>query len=214
MGGRQAKLSNASLVASLSKETGFSEGQIQRFYCRFRTLDGDHKGYLSAFDLLRLPEFCVNPLAERIVLAMYREARVEDYPATGEERVGSEKIVLMEDIRISFECFVRAFARFRATDVRKEDDERYATVQGKMLFIFRMIDVHNDGVITMSEVFSLLKTLSPRVPDADLHRFAAEFFIEASKTGSIKETIAVEDFCSGNDRERLVEDLYFRFPQS
>jgi calcineurin B family protein 2 len=215
MGARHTTLQDQNFIAELAHETGFSTNQIQRFYGRFQALDKDKKGYLSGFDLLQLPELGVNPLAERIVLAIYRETRSDDFLELhcrpDNRHPGAERNPLMQDIRIPFTSFVRAFARFRATDVSKNTNELYATVTGKMLFLFRMFDLTNDGAITMSEVFSLIKTLSPHISDEDVEKFSAEFFIEASADGLVKETITLQDFCAGNDRTRLVKDLYFRF---
>ncbi len=213
--GRSHQLTDEEQVNLLCKETGFSETQIQRFYDRFVTLDKGRKGYLAAIDLLRLPELGVNPLGERIVMAMYKE---EQAPEVRDEqgRMQSARRVNLEDVRIPFRSFVRCFARFR--HLNSAGDNPYSTVEGKLRFLWRMFDIMDDGRISIAEIFALLKVLSPKVSDEDLVRFSQEIMMEATpgdftttSEWEYLEEIRFSTFCSGNDRERLVKDMYFRF---
>ncbi len=222
---RSHELKDKEQVKELCDETGFSEKQIQRFFDRFVMLDKGKKGYLSSYDLLRLPELGVNPLGERIVMAMYKE---ETAPMVRDRQTGHlspSRRINLEDVKIPFRSFVRCFARFRHMSSSGGDSSHpsapspaYNTVEGKLRFLFRMFDIMDDGHISIAEIFALLKVLSPKVNDEDLIRFSQEIMMEATPKEFAStheweylEEIRFKDFCSGNDRERLVKDMYFRF---
>lgn len=45
----------------------FSQAEVEALYRRFRSLDRGLKGYISAEELLAIPELSINPLAQRVV---------------------------------------------------------------------------------------------------------------------------------------------------
>ncbi len=208
--GRSRKLENSEELPRLRQETGFSERQIHLLYARFLRLDKGNKGFLNSYDLLRLRELRNNPLGERIVLAMAKEEEDEE---------GSDTIpVDLDNARITFRGFVRSFARFRPLDkdATGEDSNLYS-VEGKLLFLWRLMDVKGDGRVTIAEVYALLKALSPDVGDDDLIRFSQEIIMEAR--GPREERVEAENldeitfdrFCIGNDKESLVQDMEMNF---
>lgn len=59
----------AALVTSL---------EIQSLFARFRALDRRHKGYISADELLSVPELAINPLAQRLV-QLFENCNFKDF---------------------------------------------------------------------------------------------------------------------------------------
>ncbi|KAG1672235.1 hypothetical protein FOA52_002936 [Chlamydomonas sp. UWO 241] len=43
------------------------QDEVEELYRRFRTLDREHKGYLSSDEFLAIPELSINPVAQRLV---------------------------------------------------------------------------------------------------------------------------------------------------
>ena len=60
-------------INKLTRETGFTLGQLDNLHCRFEKLDINKNGYLEREDLLSLPELNVNPLSDRIIHAFFSE---------------------------------------------------------------------------------------------------------------------------------------------
>ena len=60
-------------INKLTRETGFTLGQLDNLHCRFEKLDINKNGYLEREDLLLLPELNVNPLSYRIIHAFFSE---------------------------------------------------------------------------------------------------------------------------------------------
>ena len=186
MGARQGKLLvDEALIETLTKETGFNESQLQRLYHRFNQLDLGNKGYLAAKDLLRLPELETNPLAERLILAIYKERFDSD------DTAGNVIVPPVYEVKIPFSSFAKSFARFRWTHEKPEKNNKYSKKEAKMHFIFRMFDVNEEGKIGIREIFALLKTLSPNVEDEELVRFSEEILVEATTGDSATVRIVV-----------------------
>jgi Ca2+-binding EF-hand superfamily protein len=47
--------------------------EIESLYKRFRSLDRGRKGYISAEELMSIPELSINPLAQRLVRNICRQ---------------------------------------------------------------------------------------------------------------------------------------------
>jgi Ca2+-binding EF-hand superfamily protein len=47
--------------------------EIESLYKRFRSLDRGRKGYISAEELMSIPELSINPLAQRLVRGCLQE---------------------------------------------------------------------------------------------------------------------------------------------
>ena len=60
-------------INKLTRETGFTLGQLDNLHCRFEKLDINKNGYLEREDLLLLQELNVNPLSDRIIHAFFSE---------------------------------------------------------------------------------------------------------------------------------------------
>ena len=56
----------------------FSQTDIQNLYKRFLKLDKDKKGFISPEELLAIPEFSLNPLAQRLV-SIFENVNFKDF---------------------------------------------------------------------------------------------------------------------------------------
>ena len=108
-------------------DTGFSEAEIHMLYRRFTSLDHDKDGLITAEDLLQIQDFCLNPLAHRIIFAMFREQDhdVKRTLTVQQELSDPTRNVALENIMIPFESFVRTFARFRVYHDAQVDVQTY-----------------------------------------------------------------------------------------
>lgn len=67
MGSSTSKLRSED-VEELVEKTHFTPKQIKHLYKRFQRLDKTHKGRIGADELLSIPELCINPLVDRVVV--------------------------------------------------------------------------------------------------------------------------------------------------
>jgi|EP00769_Ergobibamus_cyprinoides_P004517 serine/threonine-protein phosphatase 2B regulatory subunit len=67
-------LLSASDLEELQLASNFTQNEIKRLYKRFRRLDKDGSGTISAEEFLMIPELCMNPLANRVI-AIFDENR-------------------------------------------------------------------------------------------------------------------------------------------
>ncbi len=58
---------NVSQLEQLSKETNFTQVEIQRLYTRFQKLDKDNSGSIDKHEFLALHQIKSNPLAQRLI---------------------------------------------------------------------------------------------------------------------------------------------------
>eukprot|EP01134_Creolimax_fragrantissima_P008477 CFRG8477T1 len=65
-GGTAARLTDSD-IAELRVQTEFKPNQLRLLYKRFKRLDKENKGFISADDMLSIPELAMNPLAARII---------------------------------------------------------------------------------------------------------------------------------------------------
>lgn len=185
-------------LRKLTSETGFTENQIHRFYDRFLTLDRGQKGYLNSDDLLALDDLLLNPMGDRIILAMYREDQ-------------SANLSHGKEVMIRFENFVRCLARFRPLD----PNNKYCSVEGKLQFFFRLLYIsdHNNEEVSASEIFDLLKTLmslsNRDASEEDIQEFCQLIPEEAG--GKENGNLTFRQFVSNPENQALVSRLFFRF---
>lgn len=59
---------SAVLCCAFQNCTG-TQPEVESLYKRFRSLDRARKGYISAEELMSIPELSINPLAQRLVRA-------------------------------------------------------------------------------------------------------------------------------------------------
>ena len=120
MGCRESKQTlNGKIAYDLAEETGFTIPQLQRLYDRFLSLGAETKGlsedqkpHLASADLLKLSQLAENPLAERIILSMYKERLPDDYYNLDVEvDEGILARLPFDQIQIPFDSFAKAFAR-------------------------------------------------------------------------------------------------------
>ena len=52
----------------------WKQEEIEGLYKRFRSLDRGHKGYISGDEFLDIPELSLNPIASRLVSALFSYA--------------------------------------------------------------------------------------------------------------------------------------------
>merc|ERR1719397_810850 len=110
-------------LQNIRDETGFTMGQISRLYDRFVKLDGGAKGYLDREDVLNIPELSINPLADRIVHAMFTDrANVQDLD------------------KLQFQDFVRVLSHFRPIS-KNVEKVKLNSKTDKLKFSFRMYDL-------------------------------------------------------------------------
>lgn len=191
------------LMKRLTSETGFTERQIQRLKARFNDLGGKKTGYLTSEDLLKISVFCRNPIAPQIIFAIYKErfdpsAIKVDLPQ-------------FEYIRIPFESFVKAFARFRPLDRDPESENKFNTYEGKCLFLFRILDINEDKVVRISEITDLLKSLAPFEKPEVIERTGQGLIMEWQKEmNNANIAVSFRDFVRSETVRRIAKSLYFQ----
>lgn len=84
-------------ISELQEMSGFCREDIQKLYKRFVKLDSKGYGSISKDDLLRIPEFAINPLRDRIL-------RIFDFE---------------EQDRINFTQFVKGLAVFNPSAAKE-----------------------------------------------------------------------------------------------
>jgi hypothetical protein len=57
------------VLLATSKTCTGTQPEVESLYKRFRSLDRARKGYISAEELMSIPELSINPLAQRLVRA-------------------------------------------------------------------------------------------------------------------------------------------------
>ena len=193
---------NPMLLKHLQDETGFTERQIQRLKARFDDLGGRVKGHLAPQDLLKIPIFRVNPIAPQIIIAIYKE---ELDPAATHVDIPD-----FFELRIRFDSFVKAFARFRPMECDHRSESKLNSYEGKCLFLFRILDINEDKILRFSEISDLLKSLTPFETDANINSFTEDLIMEMKEELKIEgNTISFNDFIRSETVRLIVKNLYF-----
>lgn len=55
------------VLLALTAPSSGNQPEVESLYKRFRSLDRARKGYISAEELMSIPELSINPLAQRLV---------------------------------------------------------------------------------------------------------------------------------------------------
>lgn len=123
----------------LEEKTGFTREEIRKLYRRFKTLDRTACGTIGKDDLLRVPEFAMNPLVDRVV----------GYFGFGPE---GDKLSPQREIktRINFPDFVATLALFTKESLTRDE---------KLENAFPAFDLNADGKLSRDEFISLLQEL-------------------------------------------------------
>ncbi len=182
-------LANGALVLfSYSRITLFSVSQVTqeelvRLFRKFRKLDTDKSGSLSAEEFMAIPELEHNPLVRRVVSTF-------DANRSGE---------------VDFIEFIQALTIFAKPPGEKAAEEE------KFRFTFKLYDVDSDGFISNADLFQILKAMvgsnlnevqlqqlvdrTMRQGDKDLDgKLSYEEFLGMVKTQDIGEKLKLEGF--------------------
>ena len=126
------------------EETGFQPGEIKKLYARFRKLDRKGRGFIRREDLLKIPELAMNPLVHRII-ALFRPS----------DAIAKDAGVW----QINFKEFLKALSVFSEN----------GNIEAKAKFAFRVYDINQDGFISQTELFEVMKTMvGDNVDDTEL----------------------------------------------
>lgn len=163
-------------IETISKETGFSSGQVKRLYNRFTNLDKDNTGYLTKSSLGRIPELHVNPLRDRII-----DVLISDYGSNNQ---------------LNFRQFAKVLATFRRK-TSKHDEMGTNSREKKLKFIFDVYDRDKDNKISKAELMSILGLLvGANLPEEQLNAIAERTIIELGPDSEIEAGISYEKFCN------------------
>ncbi|CAI9717962.1 B homologous 1-like [Octopus vulgaris] len=122
-------------IATLMKETGFTEDELNKLRLRFSQLDIGKKDFLVRADFLRIKELTINPLGDRIVHLLFNYAKSD---------------------MMHFKQFAKILAIFRPID-RNTTEKSVNGKKRKIEFIFRLFDLDGDTIITTNEVANILQ---------------------------------------------------------
>jgi calcineurin B family protein 1 len=172
--GNSSDLLQRSEIEVITKETGFSSGQVKRLYARFNSLDKDKTGYLTKNTLVQIPELRVSPLRDRII-----EVLISDYGTDG---------------RLNFRQFANVLATFRRKN-SPSDDIGPHTRENKPRFVFNVYDRDKDERISKDELLSILSLLvGANLPEEQMNAIAERTIAELDENGATT-GITYEDFC-------------------
>merc|ERR1712189_108836 len=144
----------------ITKKTGFTNPQIQKIHERFVQLDKGDKGYLSRNDLHAIPEFAINPLAERIV-DIFMPATVNN--------------------KCDFRQFCRILAHFQPTLPDTPDKMPNSSVN-KVKLVFHLFDSNHGGTISKTEVLDVLRYMvGTNIGGDNLSQIAERVMVEACR---------------------------------
>merc|ERR1712147_29782 len=159
MGNTVAKVPEAD-CSEVVKVTEFTKSQVQKIYERFLQLDKGAKGYLSRDDLSAIPEFAVNPLAERIVDIFMPAAK---------------------DSKCDFVSFCTVLAHFQPT---KSDTPEHMPNSGvnKAKLVFHLFDSNHGGTVSKTEVLDVLRYMvGTNIGNENLDAIAERVMVEACR---------------------------------
>lgn len=133
-------------------ETTFTPTEIKRIYKRFIALDTFKRGYVTASDLLTIPEIDKNPLGERICKVF-------------EQRSGEDSLTMVD-----FKEFVKAMSTFHTKPDYPGVDPRETELQ-KLKFLFKVYDHDGDGLLSSEEVRAVVKKIvGTNIDETHLHQ--------------------------------------------
>lgn len=189
MGNRSSSLLQRSEIDSISKETGFSSGQIKRLYDRFSALDKDNNGYLTKNVLIQIPELRVSPLRDRII-----EVLIADYGTDG---------------RLDFHQFATVLSTFRRKN-SPSDDVGPASRDNKLRFVFNVYDRDKDNKISKSELMAILNLLvGANLPEEQMSAIAERTIAELDEAGLTG--ITYDKFCATLAKIDIEDKMSMKF---
>ncbi|CAK8693178.1 calcineurin B homologous protein 1-like [Clavelina lepadiformis] len=174
-------------ITAIQQETGFLPNQIIRLFSRFTCLDKEQNGFLTRDDFSRIPEFAINPLAQRIVDTFFVES--EDH--------------------LNFRQFMRTLAHFRPC-TPKTPHEALNSRDNKLRFVFSMYDYDHDNKISKEELLQILKLLvGSNISKEQLSHIAERTLLESDKNND--RNITFDEFKTVMSRTEIDHKMSVRF---
>lgn len=163
----------------------FTDRELRRMWKRFKQLDHGKSGDITMDDLLSIYELSLNPMVYRIFTLF---CNVSPFSDDTDEAV------------ISFPNFVRTFSVFHRDTVAEE----------KKKFLFRVFDVSQNGVISASDLFYILKMmLGENISDENLGELVSLVLSEV--VGSTNGVIQFPQFADLIDDKEIMDLFSFSF---
>lgn len=190
MGSKSSSMLGDAEIQQISEQTGFLPSQIEKLYTRFTHLNRSSDGFISRSDLMSIPELAYNPLCDRIVHMFFADCNNE------------------ED-RIDFRQFMLVLANFQAAKSTNNNNDKLPRVsrndskntqvsshrgsngndvpklrssrglREKLLFVFKVYDVDNDGLISFNDLRNILKMMvGNHIEELQLDKIATRAFVE------------------------------------
>ena len=160
-------------VKDLANRTCFTVEQVERLYRRFKFLDRDNSGTLSPAEFLAIPEFSMNPLNNRTLALFQLRQYLNDCHSKGcqifpedsqREHQGSFPLCEAYQIRdffhslekneisnleVDFISFIETLSIFSPN----------SSIDDKVHFAFLVFNLNGDGMIKVSELSIILRTM-------------------------------------------------------
>ncbi|QQP53147.1 Calcineurin B -like proteinous protein 1like [Caligus rogercresseyi] len=172
--------------------------RVKSLWTRFQNLDTDKKGYLIPEDLLNIPKFRVNPLAERLIITIfYMDTQVESLNQTAN----------LEEVRITFPHFVESFAWFNG------DNDQPQMRTNKAQFLFNIFDIEGTGKIKIRQIYELLEVISDSnvTPASSMWSMSQEILLDMKQTKDEKTYITFDEFYKSLDLQRINTGMQINF---
>jgi len=222
MGGKLSCSLTPEEMETLKMETGATESNIAELWHRFQKLDRHNKGTLGRDDFLAIPEFVMNPLADRITHLFFPPPRPHHHHNHHNHNhhhddVNKNRISESEemDVRIDFRQFVKTLAIFRPMTEKecKDSDDGADFINSKkekLRFSFRMYDIDGNGEIQEGEIMEVLQMmLDDSIDKEHLRNIARRTLTEADKDGDAM--ITFEEFYKTLQHTDIDKTLSLRY---
>lgn len=143
-----------------------SETELKRLWRRFKKLDKDNSGTLTADEFLSVPELACNPLLERVI-AIFDTNKDDEI----EFKVRNHSLGTRHTNRSpSNQEFIAALSTF----------SEKGNTEAKLKFAFQIYDMDGDGFISNGELFQVLKMMvGDNLNEVQLQQIVDKTILEA-----------------------------------